>query len=169
MEEQTCANWPETGTNNTSCRRQLYLTWFLRDFIDSVLYRFALMKLPLRPGWSRSISLFVWQACYLPEDIAVSEESEVRRVVRESLSLIAKETGALLRWETTLIIQMKSESSPRGETLRSSGFHLASLSKARSQLQGLLNILQAWAGLESDLHSSPISCIVPIYNQMCHT
>ena len=109
------------------------------------------MKLPLRPGWSRSISLFVWQACYLPEDIAVSEESEVRRVVRESLSLIAKETGALLRWDTTLIFEMKSESSPRGETLRSSGFHLASLSKARSQLQGLLNILQAWEGLESDI------------------
>merc|ERR1712181_179508 len=34
-----------------------------RDFIDSVLYRFAIMKLPLRP-----------------EDIAVSEEAEVRRV-----------------------------------------------------------------------------------------
>ena len=33
----------------------------------------------------------------MPEDIAVSEESEVRRVVRESLGLIAEETGALLR------------------------------------------------------------------------
>ena len=33
----------------------------------------------------------------LPEDIAVSEEAEVRRVVRASLSLLARETGALLR------------------------------------------------------------------------
>ena len=32
------------------------------------------------------------------EDIAVSEEAEVRRVVRASLSLLAKETGALLRF-----------------------------------------------------------------------
>merc|ERR1712181_73923 len=81
-----------------------------RDFIDSVLYRFAIMKLPLRPG-----------------DIAVSEEAEVRRVVRTSLSLLAKETGALLR----------------GETARSGGLDVGGLSTARKQLQGLLNILQA--------------------------
>merc|ERR1712181_78402 len=81
-----------------------------RDFIDSVLYRFAIMKLPLRP-----------------EDIAVSEEAEVRRVVRTSLSLLAKETAALLR----------------GETDRSGGLDVGGLSTARKQLQGLLNILQA--------------------------
>merc|ERR1712192_128876 len=81
-----------------------------RDFIDSVLYRFAIMKLPLRP-----------------EDIAVSEEAEVRQVVRTSLSLLAKETGALLR----------------GETARSGGLDVGGLSTARKQLQGLLNILQA--------------------------
>jgi len=81
-----------------------------RDFIDSVLYRFAIMKLPLRP-----------------EDIVVSEEAEVRRVVRASLSLLAKETGALLR----------------GETARGGGLDVGDLSTARNQLQGLLNILQA--------------------------
>merc|ERR1712212_846586 len=103
------------------------------DFIDSVLYRFAIMKLPLRAEY---IADFIDSVLYrfaimkLPlraEDIAVSEEAEVRRVVRASLSLLAKETGALLR----------------GETARGGGLDVGGLSTARNQLQGLLNILQA--------------------------
>ena len=74
----------------------------------------------------------------------MSEEAEVRRVVRASLSLLAKETRALLRWKWIKERNEKDNDQPRGETARSGGLDVDGLSTARKQLQGLLNILQAW-------------------------
>lgn len=54
------------------------------DFIESVLYRFAMMRLPLRP-----------------EDIPVAERHEVRKILHSSLGLLAEETQALLEGGTT--------------------------------------------------------------------
>ena len=39
-------------------------TLFFRDFIDSVLYRFAIMKLPLRPGENVSVGEAHMSHCY---------------------------------------------------------------------------------------------------------
>jgi len=74
------------------------------QFIDSVLYRFALMNLPLRR-----------------EDISVSEQHQVRAVVRTSLGLLAQETQALLLGDSHTTTK---------------------LGEARNKLQKLLNIME---------------------------
>lgn len=50
------------------------------EFINSVFYRFAIMRLPLRP-----------------EDIPVSELAEIKNVVRSSLASVMEDTKELLR------------------------------------------------------------------------
>ena len=109
-----------------------------RDFIDSVLYRFALMKLPLREGgWtldSASYFLFLLMLLLLlllllhTEDISVSEDYETRKVLRSSLRLLAEEANSVLQGEG------------RGRGGRREGG--GGLGLARRQLQGLLEILE---------------------------
>jgi len=85
------------------------------DFINSVFYRFAVMKLPLRAV-----------------DIPVSELAEIRRVVKSNLSGVMEDTRALLRELRKDIIQGDSI----GQRERADR-----IDQAKRQLQRLLDII----------------------------
>jgi len=85
------------------------------DFKNSVFYRFAIMKLPLRE-----------------EDIPVAELSEVKKVIRNNIVAAAEETRELLK-ELKRDITAKNSTSEDERAKR--------LDNARRQLQKLLEIV----------------------------
>jgi len=84
-----------------------------RDFIDSVFFRFALMKLPLRT-----------------EDIDLSESFEINKVLKKNMAEASKETRSLLE------DLRNNDSSDERATDRAKA-----IDQSRRQLQNLLKIV----------------------------